>query len=115
MDTLKALSDETRLRIVNLLVETELCVCDLMAVLDTSQTKISRHLAYLKHADLVRDRKHAQWSFYSLIKEDAVKFIQALVYEDLRQTEPYTADLKRLNERQSAGVENERICCGKNR
>ena len=52
----KALSDETRLRILALLVCGELCVCDLMAVLDLPQSTVSRHLAYLRHAGLVEDR-----------------------------------------------------------
>nr|HXK57067.1 metalloregulator ArsR/SmtB family transcription factor [Gammaproteobacteria bacterium] len=46
----KALSDETRLRILCLLLEGELCVCDIMAVLQLPQSTVSRHLAYLKNA-----------------------------------------------------------------
>lgn len=64
--TFKALSDETRLRILNLLGHGELCVCDLVDVLGELQTKVSRHLTYLKHAGWVRDRREGQWVFYSL-------------------------------------------------
>ena len=62
----KAFADETRLRILHLLVKGELCVCDIMAVLDAPQPKISRHLAYLKRAGLVSDRKEGPWRHYSL-------------------------------------------------
>ena len=62
----KALSDETRLRIIALLSNGELCVCDLMAALDLPQSTVSRHLAYLRHAGLVEDRRNGVWMFYRL-------------------------------------------------
>jgi ArsR family transcriptional regulator len=62
----KALADETRLRILNLLVRGELCVCDIMAVLDIGQSKASRHLAYLRNVGLVDDRRKGVWMYYSL-------------------------------------------------
>jgi ArsR family transcriptional regulator len=60
----KALSDETRLRILALLRDGELCVCDLMAPLGLPQSTISRHLAYLRNAGLVEDRRQGIWMFY---------------------------------------------------
>lgn len=67
----KAFADETRLRILHLLTrEPELCVCDLMRILDQPQSKISRHLAYLRAAGLVQDRKEGLWSYYSLAKPE---------------------------------------------
>ena len=95
---LKALSDETRLRILNLLYEKELCVCDVMETLQISQAKTSRHLIYLKNAGLVRDRKHAQWAYYSISIDERLKFIDSLVYKNLRNMEPYKKDLENLNE-----------------
>ncbi len=62
----KALSDETRLRVIKLLEERELCVCELMQVLDMSQPRISRHLGVLKNAGLVNDRREGKWVYYSL-------------------------------------------------
>lgn len=63
----KALSDETRLRIMSLLVEgRELCVCDIMAVLDLPQSTVSRHLSYLRNAGLVRDRRQGVWMYYQV-------------------------------------------------
>ena len=64
-----ALADETRLRILNLLREGELCVCDLMRVLKEPQSKISRHLAYLRHSKLVKGRKEGLWMYYSISKQ----------------------------------------------
>ena len=97
VDTLKALSDETRLRILNLLYERELCVCDLMETLQTTQAKTSRHLIYLKNAGLVKDRRYAQWAYYSISKDEQMKFIDSLVYDNLRNVEPYKNDMENLN------------------
>jgi len=99
LDVLKALSDETRLRILNLLYEKELCVCDVMEILQISQAKASRHLIYLKNAGLVKDRKYAQWAYYSMSKGEGLKFIDSLVYDNLRSLELYKNDMEKLKER----------------
>jgi DNA-binding transcriptional ArsR family regulator len=63
----KALSDETRLRILALLrLGGELCVCDVEGVLGITQSKSSRHLRYLLNAGLVQNRREAAWVFYRL-------------------------------------------------
>lgn len=62
----KALSDENRLRILNLLVVKELCVCELEAVLGMSQSNVSRHLIKLKQAQIVISKKESQWVYYSI-------------------------------------------------
>lgn len=68
--TIKALSDTIRLRIVLLLqAEGELCVCDLMAVLGLPQSTVSRHLAYLKRSCWVDIRREGVWMYYSLSRE----------------------------------------------
>lgn len=68
--TLKALSDPIRLRIVLLLQsEGELCVCDLMAVLNLPQSTVSRHLAYLKRSCWVDIRRQGVWMYYQLSRE----------------------------------------------
>ena len=76
-----ALSDETRLRIVECLGEGEQCVCDLMATLDTAQSRLSFHLKTLKDAGLVNDRREGRWMYYSLnahTLEELQKIIAAL-------------------------------------
>ena len=63
----KALSDESRLKMLWLLLNhRELCVCDIMAVLDITQSKASRHLAALRHAGIANDRRDGLWSYYSV-------------------------------------------------
>jgi ArsR family transcriptional regulator len=64
----KALSDETRLKIMILLSEKELCVCKIEAALDSSQAKVSRHLTVLRNAGLVASRRDGQWIYYSIVK-----------------------------------------------
>jgi ArsR family transcriptional regulator len=66
-ETFKALSDETRLRIMTLLLESEeLCVCDFVGALGETQSKVSRHLRYLYHAGLVEDRREGLWMHYRI-------------------------------------------------
>lgn len=98
LNTLKALSDETRLRIINLLYEKELCVCDIMETLQITQTKASRHLSYLKNAGLVTDRKHAQWVYYSIINDDNNKFLDSLITDNLRNLDQFKSDLLSLRD-----------------
>jgi ArsR family transcriptional regulator len=69
----KALSDETRLRIVKLLEHGELCVCDIVTALDLVQPKVSFHLSALKDAGLVRDRKEGKWIHYRFDESDAFR------------------------------------------
>lgn len=66
-DIFKALGDETRLKIMALLIHHgELCVCDIENVLGASQSKTSRHLRYLLHAGLVTDRREGLWAYYRI-------------------------------------------------
>jgi ArsR family transcriptional regulator len=68
--TIKALSDPIRLRIVLLLQsEGELCVCDLISVLKLPQSTVSRHLAYLKRSCWVDTRRQGLWMYYTLSRE----------------------------------------------
>ncbi len=64
-EVLKALADPNRLRILNLLHENTLCVCDLEAVLQLNQSNLSRHLSKLKQAGIVTSRKKALFTYYS--------------------------------------------------
>ena len=61
-----ALSDETRLRIIDMLQRGECCVCDLQESLGAAQSRLSFHLKVLREAGLVNDRKQGRWNFYSL-------------------------------------------------
>ncbi|MGN8343312.1 metalloregulator ArsR/SmtB family transcription factor [Pseudomonas sp. SMV71] len=67
VEVFKALADDTRTRIALLVArEGELCVCELTAALELSQPKISRHLAQLRNAGLLSDRRQGQWIYYRL-------------------------------------------------
>jgi len=63
----KALADRTRLRVINLIGDDEVCVCFFVEVLNTNQPKISRHLAYLRRAGLVSTRREGKWMHYRLV------------------------------------------------
>ena len=66
-DAFKGLADPTRLRIMNLLLHGELCVCHIQRVLSASQPNVSRHLNYLKHSGLVLDRREGYRVYYRLV------------------------------------------------
>lgn len=70
LNIFKALSDETRIRILKLLQGGELCVCDIVTALDMIQPKVSFHLCVLKDAGLIKDRKQGRWIHYSLEESD---------------------------------------------
>ena len=63
---LSALADKTRLRLLNLMAEREICVCYFTSILNESQPKISRHLAYLRRAGLVTARREGKWMHYRI-------------------------------------------------
>jgi ArsR family transcriptional regulator len=71
--TFKALSDETRVRIIKLLEHGELCVCDIGAALGMVQPKVSFHLGVLKNSGLLKDRKQGKWVHYSLDESEMFK------------------------------------------
>jgi ArsR family transcriptional regulator len=73
-----ALSDETRLEIIELLRKGERCVCELTDTLDAAQSRLSFHLRVLKDAGIVRDRKDGRWVYYELDRE-ALEEVETLV------------------------------------
>ena len=92
----KALSDETRLRIIKLLENGELCVCDLTAALDMVQPKVSFHLSALKDAGLIKDRKQGKWIHYSLNEQDLFRRMLLLSVCEKMRDNMLSADRKRL-------------------
>ncbi len=93
----KALSDETRLRIIKLLEEEELCVCDITAALDMVQPKVSFHLSALKEAGLIKDRKEGKWIHYSLNEKDLFRRMLILSACERMQDSTISGDRKRLD------------------
>jgi ArsR family transcriptional regulator, arsenate/arsenite/antimonite-responsive transcriptional repressor len=62
----KTLGDTNRLRIVNLLRQRKLCVCEIEVILNTTQSNVSRHLSRLRNEKIITFEKHAQWIYYSI-------------------------------------------------
>jgi len=98
VDLFKALSDETRLRIMVLLSEKELCVCRIEAALGLPQAKVSRHLAILRYARLVKDRRKGLWIYYSLSepKNKVEENLFECFRECLRKERFFRADLANM-------------------
>jgi ArsR family transcriptional regulator len=105
---LKAVSDEARLRILNLLIHRgELCVCDIEAVMGFTQTKVSRHLAYLRRAQLVNARRKGLWMLYAIApaRNAGQKEALAFLARALNDNPVARKDLKSLDARMQKG------CC----
>src|SRR5512143_1246792 len=92
----KALSDETRLRIIKLLELGELCVCDIVAALDMVQPKVSFHLSTLKEAGIIKDRKQGKWTHYSLSDNDLLRRMLILSVCERMKDGAMSGDRKRL-------------------
>jgi ArsR family transcriptional regulator len=94
---LKALADSSRLRILNILLQQEVCVCDLQSVLELSQPLLSRHLAYLRNAGIVRDRRDGPRVWYSLALDDEVgRAVREFLQRVLPLFETFQADSARM-------------------
>ena len=104
METLfMALADKTRLRLLNLMAEDEVCVCFFTEVLGDSQPKISRHLAYLRNADLVEARRDGKWMHYSIKwpDDDGLRSVLRSTLNAMAESAEMRADKARY----------ENVCC----
>jgi len=103
----RAFADENRIRLLNLLLEGEVCVCDLCDALAMPQPRISRHLAYLRKAGLATVRQEGKWKHYAAAKHAAGLHHRLLncVRGCLRDIDILQADLARLRETRG------RRCC----
>lgn len=103
----KVLGDHNRLRILHLLIQQELCVCEIEEILQTTQSNASRHLTKLKQAGVISCTKKAQWVYYQ-VHQDFITS-HSLLFEYLKEqqenAETYQKDLKtlrRFNEKQES-------------
>ena len=99
----RALADPTRLRIINLIGDQEVCVCFFVEILKSNQPKISRHLAYLRRAGIVASRRDGIWMHYRLATpkdENAAR-----VLNEVREW------LKKDTQMQQDGTRLQKICC----
>lgn len=85
-DKLKLLSDATRLTILSLLKDKEMCVCELVDILEISQPGVSQHLRKLKSQGLVKEDKRGQWVYYSLNVDDKPYIKSVLRYTPEAET-----------------------------
>ena len=94
----RALADYTRLRLINLMGDDEVCVCFFVEVLKTNQPKISRHLAYLRRAGVVAARREGKWMHYRLVEPTDPR--AARIFQEvrgwLREDEDMQRDRQRL-------------------
>ena len=99
----RALADRTRLRLLSLMTLGEICVCFFVEVIDTNQPKVSRHLAYLRRAGMVKARRDGKWIHYSITQppdEGAARiFNEVLTW--LREDPEMRRDRERLS----------KVCC----
>src|SRR3982074_1906444 len=99
----KALADRTRLRLISLIGDSEVCVCFFVAVLKVSQPKISRHLAYMRRAGIVTARREGKWMHYRLSEPPDEH--AARIFREVRATLTEHPELQRDRERL------EQVCC----
>jgi ArsR family transcriptional regulator, arsenate/arsenite/antimonite-responsive transcriptional repressor len=100
LDTLfRALADTTRLRLLNLIADREICVCYFVEILKMSQPKISRHLAYLRRAGIVATRREGKWMHYRLVvpEDEAAARILRETLRHLRDKPEMKRDVARLS------------------
>jgi ArsR family transcriptional regulator len=99
----RALADKTRLRLISLIGDQEVCVCFLVEILKTSQPKISRHLAYLRRAGIVSARREGKWMHYRL--SDPPDEHSARIFREVRASLAEHPDLQRDREKLM------QVCC----
>ena len=99
----KALADRTRLRLISLIGDSEVCVCFFVAILKTSQPKISRHLAYLRRAGIVAARREGKWMHYRLAEPPDRH--AARIFREVRATLSEHPELQRDHEKLM------QVCC----
>jgi len=101
MSIFKTLSDETRLRIIILLYQEELCVCELSGILKAPQPRISKNLSKLRDMNLVEDNRKEKFVFYSLKKENKLLLsIVEYIVGDLKNYPQLVIDSNRLKDKE---------------
>ena len=104
---IKALGQENRLRILNLLNQQKLCVCELQNIMDENQSNISRHLNVLKNADIISSEKDALWIYYYLNQKtlEEYPFITDVLTKELGKVDYCQPDSKRLKIYQASDLD----------
>lgn len=105
VEVMKALADETRIRILNLLNKETLCVCELEEILKISQSNASRHITKLKSVKLIIGEKQAQWVYYQVDKKtlETYPFLQQLLATELEKSMQCQKDVNRMKKYRACG------------
>jgi ArsR family transcriptional regulator, arsenate/arsenite/antimonite-responsive transcriptional repressor len=113
LQILKALSDETRIRILNILKCSELCVCEIEEILEINQSNASRHLEKLRNTNMITSQKKAQWVYYGLNEKILMKypFIKLILDEELGKLDKCQEDSIKLQAHKECGTTCEDIEC----
>ncbi|CAN5806359.1 transcriptional regulator [soil metagenome] len=99
----RALADRTRLRLINLMGDDEVCVCFFVEVMQLNQPKISRHLAYLRRAGVVAARREGKWMHYRIVEPPEPRAVN--IFREVRASLANDANMKSDRERLA------QICC----
>jgi ArsR family transcriptional regulator len=105
----KSLSDPTRLRILFLLLQHELCVCELTYILEMEQSRISHQLRVLRNADLLEDIRDGKWIIYRISekkKKDLKLIFDRIIGKDLANSEEMTKEKAKLQASQKNSIRN---------
>jgi len=102
----KALGDRTRLRIINMLMQKPMCVCEITSVLPFSQSTVSGHLKVLRDAEIVNDNKDGLWVVYSLNKEND---LVSKILDDLKKS--FVLDENLIKENEKSKSANRDLLC----
>lgn len=116
LDIFKALADENRLRILHILMNYSLCVCELETVLEMNQSNVSRHLAKLKSVGLIAASKDAQWIHYQFREGygEEHRLLVSYLKQQFDQKKPYLEDLIRCMIYKESGYDCQTIRNDKN-
>lgn len=111
IEILKALSHENRIRIINLVNQQELCVCELENIMGVNQSNASRHLGKLKQVGLIEAEQKAQWVYYKINQYILNKhpFLQNIIDNELDSLDICQSDNQRLKEYQASGLSCEEL------
>lgn len=103
----KAFAEENRIRILHMLREQELCVCQIVEVLQLAPSTVSKHLSILEQANLVESEKRGKWVYYKLPKKPSkeVKDSLKLIYSSTEESSQILTDAKLLKKVLKMGVE----------
>jgi ArsR family transcriptional regulator len=115
VEILKVLGDENRIRILNLLKDGELCVCEMESILELNQSNVSRHLTRLSTAKLIKSYKKAQFVYYNINDETIsnYEFIREILKNEVIKIEQCKQDSKMLVLFKESNINCENIECGK--